>query len=36
MAASRTYGTKLFFGTNVREIRNCQNCEKFEPTETYI
>ena len=30
------YRTKLFFGINVREIRDSQNREKFKPTKTYF
>ena len=28
------YRTKLFIGINVREIRDCQNRERFKPTKT--
>ena len=30
------YKTKLFIGINVREIRYCQNREKFKHTKTYF
>ena len=28
--------TKLLIGINVREVRNCQNREKFKPINTYV
>ena len=28
------YRTKVFIGINVREIRDCQNRERFKPTKT--
>ena len=30
------YRTIVFIGINVREIRDCQNCERFEPTKNII
>ena len=30
------YRTKVFIGVNVREIRDCQNRERFKPTKSMI